>query len=78
MLTVTLEDLVENQESESRRLLAGIGVEWDAACLDFHLSRRPVLTASQDQVRRPLNSEGIGRWRRFEPWLGPLRDALMR
>lgn len=73
---VIYERLVDDLEGETRRLLAHLRLPFDAACLDFHKTERSVATASADQVRRPLNREGIGIWRRFEPWLDSLRQAL--
>lgn len=73
---VIYERLVEDLEGETRRLLAHLQLPFAPACLDFHKTERSVATASADQVRRPLNREGIGAWRRFEPWLDPLKQAL--
>lgn len=70
------EQLVENFEPEVRRLLDHVGVGFEPACLEFHRATRPVRSASAEQVRRPLNREGVDQWRTFDPWLGPLRDAL--
>lgn len=70
------ERLIENFEPEVRRLLDRVGVPFDPACLDFHRSTRPVRSASAEQVRRPINREGVDQWRAFEPWLGPLKFAL--
>ncbi len=70
------ERLVEAPEAELRALLAHAGLEWDPACLAFHESRRPVRTASAEQVRQPLSRAGLEAWRAFEPWLGELRTAL--
>jgi tetratricopeptide (TPR) repeat protein len=73
---VVNERLIDDFEPEVRRLLARVGVEFEPACLEFHRSNRPVRSASAEQVRRPINREGIDQWRAFEPWLGPLKDAL--
>lgn len=70
------EKLVEQPEAEVRRLLAYLGLDFDEACLRFHESERPVRTASALQVRQPINRHGTERWRRFEKYLGPLKDAL--
>jgi tetratricopeptide (TPR) repeat protein len=70
------ERLIEDFEPEVRRLLAHVGVDFEPAVLDFHRSGRPVRSASAEQVRRPLSREGVDQWRAFEPWLGPLKDAL--
>jgi Flp pilus assembly protein TadD len=70
------ERLVEDPEGEVRRLLDGLGLGFDPACLRFHENKRAVRTASSEQVRRPITREGVGRWRPFAPWLGPLEAAL--
>ncbi len=70
------EQLVEDPETETRRLLDYIGVEFDPACLDFHKTERAVVTASSEQVRRPLNRDGIGAWRNYAPWIAPMVAAL--
>ncbi|HWA02115.1 MAG TPA: sulfotransferase [Rhizomicrobium sp.] len=75
---VIYEALVEDPEREARRLLEYCGLPFDEACLRFHENRRPVLTASAEQVRRPIFRDSLEQWRRFDPWLGPLRDALGR
>ncbi|MBU1374946.1 MAG: sulfotransferase [Alphaproteobacteria bacterium] len=70
------ERLIAEPEAEIRALLAACGLPFDPVCLEFHRNDRPVRTASAEQVRRPLSSEGVGRWRMFDPWLDPLRRAL--
>ncbi|HEX8482772.1 MAG TPA: sulfotransferase [Allosphingosinicella sp.] len=70
------ERLVDDPETEVRRLLDHLGLPFDPACLRFHENERAVRTASSEQVRRPINREGIDQWRPFEPWLGPLKAAL--
>ena len=70
------ERLIDDFEPEVRKLLDHVGVPFDPACLEFHRSSRPVRSASAEQVRRPVNREGVDQWRAFEPWLGPLKDAL--
>ncbi|HYE27864.1 MAG TPA: sulfotransferase [Allosphingosinicella sp.] len=73
---VIYERMVEDPESEVRRLLDHLGLEFEPACLRFHETERAVRTASSEQVRRPINREGLDQWRAFEPWLGPLKAAL--
>ena len=72
------ESMVADTEREVRRLLDHLGLEFDPACLRFHETARAVRTASSEQVRRPIFREGLDQWRRFEPWLQPLRDTLGR
>jgi tetratricopeptide (TPR) repeat protein len=78
LLEVRYEALVEDPETWSRRMLEHIGLEWDPRCLEFHRTDRPVLTASNWQVRQPIGKGSIGRWRRYERFLEPLRATLMR
>jgi tetratricopeptide (TPR) repeat protein len=73
---VIYERLVDDVEGEVRRLLAYLGLPFDQACLEFHSSQRSVRTISAEQVRRPINREGLDQWRPFEQWLGPLKAAL--
>jgi tetratricopeptide (TPR) repeat protein len=70
------ESLVDDPETEVRRLLDFLGLPFDAACLRFHETERAVRTASSEQVRRPLSREGLNHWRDYEPWLEPLKAAL--
>jgi tetratricopeptide (TPR) repeat protein len=70
------EDLIDDPEGWSRRMLAHIGLPWDPRCLEFHRTERPVLTASNWQVRQPISRGSIGRWRRYERFIAPLRAAL--
>jgi len=76
IMLLQYEKLVENPEEEARKLCGFIGVSFEATILDFHLSKEPVATASSEQVRQPLNRRGIGAWKPYAQWLGPLRDAL--
>ena len=76
LLEVRYEDLVDDPEGWSRRMLAHIGLPWDPRCLEFHRTHRPVLTASNWQVRQPISKGSVDRWRRYERFIGPLREAL--
>jgi hypothetical protein len=67
---------VQDLEAAARRLIAFCGLPWEARCLEFHTIERPILTASRQQVRRPVYSSSVGRWRRYERHLEPLRAAL--
>jgi tetratricopeptide (TPR) repeat protein len=73
---VIYEDLVAEPEAQVRRLLAYCGLPFEPACLRFYENERAVRTASSEQVRQPIFTEGVDHWRRFEPWLGPLIDDL--
>jgi tetratricopeptide (TPR) repeat protein len=70
------ESLVEDLEGWARRLIAHLGLEWDDACLRFYESTREVGTASFVQVRQPIYTASVGRWRRHAARLGPLLEAL--
>lgn len=72
---VCYEEIVEDIEREARRLLAHLDLPFDPACLRFHENSRAVYTPSAQQVRRPINRDGLDRWRAYEPWLEPLRNA---
>jgi hypothetical protein len=68
------EELVADQEGQTRRLLEHCGLEWDEACLSFHENNAAVATPSAAQVRRPLNSDAVGKWRAYEDRLRPVAD----
>ncbi|HLN48375.1 MAG TPA: sulfotransferase [Steroidobacteraceae bacterium] len=76
VLHLRYEELVRDPETNIRRLLAHCGLDFEAACLAFHETKRPVRTASAEQVRQPLYASGVGYWKRFESQLEPLRQAL--
>jgi tetratricopeptide (TPR) repeat protein len=73
---VIYEDMVEDTETQVRRLLDYCGLPFEEACLKFHENDRAVRTASSEQVRRPIFREGLDQWRNYEPWLDPLKAAL--
>ena len=73
---VFYEDMVGEPEKEVRRLLAYCGLPFEEQTLRFYENERAVRTASSEQVRRPIFTEAIEHWQNFEPWLGPLKDAL--
>ncbi len=70
------EALIENTETEVRALLTACGLAFEPGCLTFHETERAVRTASSEQVRRPINRDGVDAWRPYEQWLNPLRSAL--
>ena len=76
LLEAPYEEVVGDVEAWARRLIAHCGLEWDDACLRYYESDRVVRTASLAQVRQPIYTDSVGRWRRFERHLGPLLDAL--
>jgi hypothetical protein len=73
---VQYERLVADLEGEVRALLAYCGLPFEERCLRFNETERVVQTASSEQVRRPLYTDSLEQWRHFEPWLGPLKEAL--
>jgi tetratricopeptide (TPR) repeat protein len=76
VLRMQHEVVVEDLEGSVRQLLEFCGLPFEAACLEFWKTERNVRTASSEQVRRPIFKEGLDQWRHFEPWLGPLKEAL--
>lgn len=76
MLEISYESLVNDLESEARRMIEFCGLPWDDRCLEFHRTARSVRTASATQVRRPVYQSSIGRWRRYGEAVRPLLDAL--
>jgi Sulfotransferase family len=76
VLRVRHEDVVNDLEGSVRRMLEFCGLAFEPACLEFYRTERGVRTVSSEQVRQPIYREGLEQWRNFEPWLGPLRQAL--
>lgn len=76
ILQLSYEALVADQEGQTRRLLEHCGLDWDQACLSFHKNSAAVATPSAAQVRRPINADGVERWRSHEKALQPVRDWL--
>ncbi len=72
LMEVPYENLVQDPEFWSRKMVEFIGLKWDARCLDFHKTRRMVITPSRWQVRQQASSDSIGRWRRYEQFVAPL------
>ncbi len=73
---VLYERMVEDTETEVRRLLDYCGLPFEPACLRFYENERAVRTASSEQVRTPIFRDGIDQWRHYETWLEPLKTAL--
>jgi len=70
------EELVGSQQEQVSKLLQHCGLDWNDACLDFHNTRRKVKTPSNAQVRRPIYSDSVQLWKRYEKQLEPLRAAI--
>ncbi len=73
---VRYERMIEDTESEVRRLLDYCGLPFEPGCLRFYENDRAVRTASKQQVRQPIFRDGLDQWRHFEPWLDPLKESL--
>ncbi|MFG0276186.1 MAG: tetratricopeptide repeat-containing sulfotransferase family protein [Phycisphaerales bacterium] len=76
ILTIRYEDLVDAPGIESCRLVNHIGLDWDDACLRFHENDRVVRTSSNEQVRRPVHTRAVERWRNYEDHLDPLLERF--
>ena len=73
---VIYEQMVEHTEDQVRRLLAYLNLPFEDACLEFYNNDRAVRTASSEQVRQPIFTDGVDHWKNFAPWLRPLSEAL--
>ena len=78
VLEVDYEQTVADLEGTARRLVDWCGLDWEPECLAFHESRNPIRTASATQIRQPIYSRSVGRWRNYETELGPLFERLER
>jgi tetratricopeptide (TPR) repeat protein len=76
ILALAYESLIENQASESRRLIDFCGLEWEDNCLEFHKTKRTVKTASFMQIRQPIYKSSKGRWQNYRNHIGPLAQIL--
>ena len=76
VLRIHHEDVVDDLESNVRRILDFCGLPFEPACVEFYKTERSVLSASSEQVRRPIFRDGLEQWKKYEPWLGSLRHAL--
>jgi tetratricopeptide (TPR) repeat protein len=76
VLVVEYEKLVTDLETEARRMIDWIELPWDPACLDFHKRKGPVKTASIVQVRQPVHSRSVARWKNYQEYLSDLFDAV--
>jgi tetratricopeptide (TPR) repeat protein len=76
ILNVQYEDMVNDTEAVCRRIIEFVGLPWDPACLDFYRHKTHVHTASSGQVRRPVYTDSLARWRHYEAFLEPLHRAV--
>lgn len=70
------EKLINNQENYSREILDYCGLSWEPACLEFYKNRRKVQTASNEQVREPINKKSVSAWKKYDKILEPLKKSL--
>jgi tetratricopeptide (TPR) repeat protein len=73
---IRYEDMVEDTEGESQKLMAFLGLEWEEGQMDFFKKERPVFTCSKWQVRQPIYKTSKARWKRYEKNLGPILGLL--
>lgn len=76
VLRVRYEDVVDDLEGATRRMLDHMGLPFEPSCLRFHETRRGIRTPSSEQVRQPIGRDGLEQWKRYAPWLASLRTAL--
>jgi hypothetical protein len=76
LFEVNYEETVTDLEGVARRLVDWCGLEWQPSCLAFHKTSRPVRTASVAQVRQPVHTRSVARWKNYEPDLGQLFHSL--
>ena len=76
LIEVVCEEMVADYETQARRLVAAVGLPWDPACLEFHTLKRPVRTASLNQVRQPIYSTSVNRWKHYEPALAAFMKTM--
>jgi hypothetical protein len=75
-LQIEYEVLASKPESTIKNMISFLSVDWDDRCLEFHKSKRPVMTPSFNQVNQPMNTKSFERWKNYEPFLTPLIEAL--
>ena len=78
ILQIQYEELVRNPDDTIRKIIEFCGLDWDDNCLSFHKNKRIVNTPSYNQVRRPIYTSSIERWKHYDQHLEPLRNSLKR
>lgn len=73
---VIYEDMVADTEVQVRRVLDYLGLPFEPGCLEFYNNDRAVRTASSEQVRQPIFTDGVDHWKAYAAWLGPLSETL--
>ena len=76
ILRVNNEDIIEDLEGQVHRMLEFLELPYEEECISFYETDRSVRTASSEQVRRPINKEGLGRWKPYSRHLKPLVNSL--
>ncbi len=76
ILCVQYEEVVDNLETQVRRVLDFCGLPFEQACLDYYKTERNIRTPSAQQVRQQIFTTGLEQWRNFELWLDPIKEAL--
>jgi hypothetical protein len=76
LLDVQYEQLIADREEETRRIIAFTGLDWNDSCLWPERNKRSIDTASAWQVRQPVYTTSLQRWKRYEPWIGELRQLV--
>jgi tetratricopeptide (TPR) repeat protein len=76
VLRVQHEDVVEDLETQVRRILDFCGLDFEQSCVEYHKTERSIRTPSAEQVRQPIYRSGLEQWKNYEPWLEPLKEAL--
>ena len=77
ILDVNYENLAQNPEDESKRIMDFLGFDWRPECLEFYKSKDAVTTASTSQIREPINTSSLYKWKKFEHHLEPLKTTLL-
>ena len=76
VLRVQHEDVINDLEGQVHRMLDYLNLPFEEQCISFHENRRSVRTASSEQVRKPINTDGVGKWKSYAKDLQPLAHAL--
>ena len=76
IFTLDHEKLIDDQEAISKNLIKYCGLEWEDSCLEFYKTKRQVQTASNEQVRQPINKKSLAAWKKYEEFIGPLIQSL--
>jgi hypothetical protein len=78
ILNIQYEDIVQHPKENIRKMLEYCNLDWNENCLNFNKVKRYVITASFDQVRQPIHTRSVNRWKHYEPYLDELKEGLKR